>query len=110
MSGLGPEPDRRCPVHVDNPAHYPCRACATAQTAWAEWSRLYQASKPPVTPAVDRILDETRARRAACTVCNTAGYLADGSICRHDPLAAQRTRTGVAACLDALPARTEHLT
>lgn len=105
-----PEPDRRCPRHVDNPAHYPCRACATAATAHAEWATAYQASKPPVPPAVDRILDETRARRAACTVCDTTGYLADGAICRHDPHSTDRARAGVAACLDALPTRTEPTT
>jgi hypothetical protein len=98
----GPEPSKTCPQHRDEPSPHPCGACGDHRGRWVDWNndkRLWtseQASTAARRKAELRRLDITQ-----CAMCDDDGYHG-GLPCSHDPLAANRARTGIAACREAL--------
>jgi hypothetical protein len=107
----GPEPPTQCSKHLDDPDPPPCGACGVARRAHDAWAlaapleraRADQAARHQ--RAVQRA-ETTRLAIAACRDCDEAGYLPGGSVCPHDPNAADRAARGAAAARAALATTT----
>lgn len=103
-----PEPDPRCPRHMDEPTPYPCGPCADARLEHAEWQRVRRIEDAHAAhaAATERAAERIRAINA-CAMCNEYGYIIRGDEttnvrCNHDPEAAERTARGMAKVRAAL--------
>ena len=88
-------PTPTCPRHPDG-TDDPCRGCADARRARAEWDEAQRLAALETAVAERRDAAEARALAIAeCDLCDDDGY-AEARVCDHDPDRADRAARGIA--------------